>query len=73
MNARRTLMGGLLAAATVSAGAAEEVPKGYQQLLPRGRIASIDSPRFVPAATASLPGDAWCWAWWSRARPGPIA
>jgi Protein of unknown function (DUF3179) len=39
--------------------AAEELPKGYQQILPRGRIASIDAPRFVPAAKARIPGGAW--------------
>lgn len=38
---------------------AEEVPKGYQQIVPRGRIASIDAPRFVPAASARIPQEAW--------------
>lgn len=38
---------------------AEERPKGYQQILPRGRIASVDEPRFVPAAKARIPASAW--------------
>ena len=37
----------------------EDLPKGYQQILPRGRIASIDAPRFVPAAKARIPAGAW--------------
>jgi hypothetical protein len=38
---------------------AEKPPKGYQQILPRGRIASVDEPRFVSAAKARIPADAW--------------
>ena len=38
---------------------AEDVPKGYQQIVPRGRIASIDAPRFVPGANARIPPAAW--------------
>jgi len=37
----------------------DERPKGYKQVVPRGRIAAIDVPRFVPASTARIPGDAW--------------
>ncbi|RMH16497.1 MAG: DUF3179 domain-containing protein [Acidobacteria bacterium] len=33
--------------------------KGFQQILPRGTIASIDDPEFVPAEEANLPDDAW--------------
>lgn len=51
--------GAALAVWVVAGAAAEELPKGYQQILPRGRIASIDAPRFVPAAKARIPGDAW--------------
>jgi len=46
---------GLLAATALSG----DMPKGYQQVLPPGRIPSIDNPRFVPAATAKIPGGAW--------------
>lgn len=31
-----------------------QAPAGYEQLLPRGRIASIDNPEFVPAAEADV-------------------
>lgn len=51
--------GAALTACVVAVAAAEELPKGYQQILPRGRIASIDAPRFVPAAKARIPADAW--------------
>jgi len=54
------LLGGAAAALVATdASKAEDVPKGYQQILPRGRIASVDDPRFVPARQARLAGDAW--------------
>lgn len=37
----------------------DEPPSGVEQLLPRGRIAAIDEPRFVAAEEADLPDDAW--------------
>lgn len=37
----------------------EEPPPGVEQLLPRGHIAAILAPEFVPAAEAELPDDAW--------------
>ena len=54
----------LLAAISVVGGgavlpAAEELPSGVEQILPRGRIAAIFEPEFVPAAEARLPNDAW--------------
>lgn len=36
-----------------------DLPDGFRQLLPRGRIAAVDDPRFVPAAEAEIPDDAW--------------
>lgn len=36
-----------------------DLPEDFRQLLPRGRIAAVDSPQFVPAAEAEIPGDAW--------------
>ena len=36
-----------------------ELPAGFQQLVERGRIASIDDPVFVPAEEADIPPDAW--------------
>ncbi len=53
---------GLLAAGTLTttrATAEEEPPPGVEQLLPRGRIAAVLEPQFVPAAEADLPDDAW--------------
>ena len=38
---------------------ADEPPPGVEQLLPRGRIAAVLDPRFVAAAEAELPDDAW--------------
>ena len=39
--------------------AAEDLPDGVQQILPRGGIPAIFDPVFVPAAKASIPDDAW--------------
>jgi hypothetical protein len=36
-----------------------EVPPDYKQILPRGKIASIDAPEFVSAAEAEIEDDAW--------------
>lgn len=36
-----------------------DLPPDFEQLLPRGSIASVDAPRFVPAAEADIPDDAW--------------
>lgn len=36
-----------------------DLPDDFRQLLPRGRIASVDQPEFVSAAEAEIPGDAW--------------
>ena len=36
-----------------------DLPDEFRQLLPRGRIAAVDDPRFVPAAEAEIPDDAW--------------
>jgi hypothetical protein len=45
-----------------TAGAApgdDGLPPDFQQIIPRGRIASVDTPRFVPASEAELPPEAW--------------
>ena len=34
-------------------------PPGYEQILPRGRIAAIDDPVYVSASAARIPDDAW--------------
>ncbi len=36
-----------------------EVPKGFQQILPRGNIAAIDKPSYVPASEADIRDEAW--------------
>lgn len=45
------------------AGAGEDGRKGlppdFRRLLPRGRIAAIDAPRFVTARQARIPAGAW--------------
>jgi len=46
---------GLLA----SVAAAQDKPDGYQQVIPRGRIAAVQNPTYVPAAEADLPPRAW--------------
>lgn len=35
------------------------LPDEFQQIIPRGQIASVDAPRFVLAAEAKLPPEAW--------------
>jgi hypothetical protein len=41
------------------AGAEDGLPSAFKQIIPRGRIASVDAPRFVSAATARIPPDGW--------------
>ncbi len=36
-----------------------EVHPDFRQLIPRGRIASVDAPKFVTAKEAKISGDAW--------------
>jgi len=40
-------------------GAQQDLPEEFQQIIPRGRIAAIDEPRFVQADEARLPDGAW--------------
>lgn len=37
----------------------EEAVEGFQQILPRGQIAALVNPTFVPAASAKIPETAW--------------
>ena len=39
--------------------AAEELPPGVEQILPRGGIPAIFNPQFVPAEQAEISDDAW--------------
>lgn len=59
MNRRLAATLTLTAAALGGLAAADEPPPGVEQILPRGGIAAIFEPRFVPAAEAEIPGDAW--------------
>jgi hypothetical protein len=36
-----------------------DLPEGFTQLIPRGRIASIDAPVFVSAEQAKIDDEAW--------------
>ncbi len=38
---------------------AEELPEGVEQILPRGKIAAVFDPQFVPADEAKIAKDAW--------------
>ena len=56
----------MIAAAVAGAAAAEELPTphpdlpdAFSQLIPRGRIASIDQPQFVTASEAEIADEAW--------------
>ena len=37
----------------------EGLPAEFQQIIPRGQIASVDAPRVGPASEARLPPEAW--------------
>ena len=54
--------GALLAVATAGCSASRlpaDLPSEFQQLIPRGHIASIDRPKFATAQEAEIPDDAW--------------
>ncbi len=53
---RSLLLAFLLATGWLSA---QDLPEGFKQLLPRGRIASIDNPVLVSADEAEISADAW--------------
>lgn len=59
MRSTRVLTTTLCLLAALPLAAADEPPPGVKQLLPRGRIAAIFEPTFVPAAEAAMPEDAW--------------
>ncbi len=52
-------LGAVTGAPALPAEAIQQQPAGYQQILPRGRIASIDDPIYVPAAEATIRDEAW--------------
>ncbi len=62
----RWLAGGAFLATVTAGGAAEpaveppsDLPPDFQQIIPRGRIASVDEPDFVTAREAEIPDGAW--------------
>ncbi len=59
MNRRVAAALTLTAAGLGGLAAAEEPPAGVEQILPRGRIAAVFEPSFVPAAEAEISDDAW--------------
>lgn len=59
MNSKASLGVVLVTVLAATWAGAEQVPKGYRQIVPRGGIPSIDTPRFVAAARARIPDQAW--------------
>jgi len=53
------LAGGLLLIPPATTLAGERPPKGVEMLLPRGGIAAVFEPEFVPADRAKITADAW--------------
>ena len=53
------MMHGILGLVALAFFAAQEKPEGYRQIIPRGRIAAVRSPTYVPASEADLPPRAW--------------
>lgn len=37
----------------------QEKPDGYRQILPRGRIAAVNAPEYVPASEADIGDESW--------------
>lgn len=54
-----SLLVALACALTSCSALAAGRPPGYEQILPRGRIAAIDDPVYVSAREARIPDDAW--------------
>jgi carotenoid cleavage dioxygenase-like enzyme len=65
MDLRLRVTGALLLSVAMSAPASAakgedtDLPADFRQIIPRGRIASVDHPVFVPAAEAEISDDAW--------------
>lgn len=56
----RSLACALVAGLAVPATAvAQQAPRGFKQILPRGRIAAVNEPEWVAAEQAKIPDDAW--------------
>jgi hypothetical protein len=64
MNRFTTIVALVLAVRTAPAALSqdepiESLPAGVEQILPRGGIPAVFDPKFVSAADAEIPGDAW--------------
>jgi len=61
MSVKKVLLCGALASvvALPATAIAQEKPAGFEQILQRGRIASVDAPVYVTADEADIPNDAW--------------
>jgi len=40
-------------------GGSQDQPEGFEQILPRGRIAAISNPRYIPADRARIAPQSW--------------
>ncbi len=43
----------------VLAVAVQDKPEGFRQIIPRGRIAAVNAPTYVPASEAELKPSSW--------------
>ena len=43
----------------VLAVALQDKPEGYRQMIPRGRIAAVNAPTYVPASEADIKPSSW--------------
>ena len=43
----------------LAASGARDKPEGYRQIIPRGRIAAINQPKYVPASEAEIRPGSW--------------
>ena len=59
--ADRTLLvaGALVASAAAASEPPADLPPEFRQIIPRGRIASVDVPQLVAVGEAQIPDDAW--------------
>ena len=59
MSVKKVLPCAVLVLALPFTAIAQDKPEGFEQILQRGRIASVDAPVYVAADEAEIPDDAW--------------
>lgn len=60
MPVKKFLLGAMVSVVALPFTAiAQDTPEGFEQLLQRGQIASVDDPVYVTAEEADIPDDAW--------------